>query len=70
MPFADLRDRLKGWRENAVGTATDTCTSCCSVKGVVLNHKKLFRLVPEERLTVRRRGGRKRGVQQLQSIRS
>jgi hypothetical protein len=62
MSFADLRDRLKCWRGNAVGTATDTCTSCCSVRGVVLNHKKLFRLVREERLTVRRRGGRKKTV--------
>jgi putative transposase len=27
--------------------------------GVAVNHKKLFRLYREERLTVRRRGGRK-----------
>lgn len=27
-------------------------------EGIVLNHKKLFRLYREERLTVRRRGGR------------
>lgn len=31
-------------------------------EGVVLNHKKLFRLYREERLTVRRRGGRKRAL--------
>jgi putative transposase len=30
--------------------------------GVALNHKKLFRLYREERLTVRRRGGRKRAL--------
>jgi len=30
--------------------------------GIVLNHKKLFRLYREERLTVRRRGGRKRAL--------
>ena len=30
--------------------------------GVVVNHKKLFRLYREERLTVRRRGGRKRAL--------
>jgi transposase InsO family protein len=30
--------------------------------GVVVNHKKLFRLYREERLTVRRRGGRKRAI--------
>ena len=31
-------------------------------EGVALNHKKLFRLYREERLTVRRRGGRKRAI--------
>jgi putative transposase len=30
--------------------------------GVAVNHKKLFRLYREERLTVRRRGGRKRAI--------
>ena len=27
-----------------------------------MNHKKLFRLYPEEKLTVRKRGGRKRAI--------
>ena len=31
-------------------------------EGIVVNHKKLFRLYCEERLTVRRRGGRKRAL--------
>src|SRR5215469_11500730 len=31
-------------------------------EGVELNHKKLFRIYREERLTVRRRGGRKRAL--------
>jgi putative transposase len=31
-------------------------------EGIVLNHKKLFRLYRDERLTVRRRGGRKRAL--------
>ena len=31
-------------------------------EGIGLNHKKLFRLYREERLTVRRRGGRKRAL--------
>jgi putative transposase len=31
-------------------------------EGVTLNHKKLFRLYREEKLTVRRRGGRKRAL--------
>lgn len=31
-------------------------------ESIVVNHKKLFRLYREERLTVRRRGGRKRAL--------
>jgi putative transposase len=31
-------------------------------EGIELNHKKLFRIHREERLTVRRRGGRKRAL--------
>ena len=31
-------------------------------EGIEVNHKKLFRLYREERLTVRRRGGRKRAI--------
>ena len=31
-------------------------------EGILLNHKRLFRLYREERLTVRRRGGRKRAL--------
>jgi putative transposase len=31
-------------------------------EGYVINHKKLFRLYREEKLTVRRRGGRKRAI--------
>jgi putative transposase len=31
-------------------------------EGIVLNHKKLYRLYREERLTVRKRGGRKRAL--------
>jgi transposase InsO family protein len=33
-----------------------------SPKGDALNHKKLFRLYREEKLTVRKRGGRKRAI--------
>src|SRR3954466_803420 len=32
------------------------------LEGYLINHKKLFRLYREERLTVRRRGGRKRAL--------
>ena len=31
-------------------------------EGVILNHKKLYRLYREERLMVRKRGGRKRAI--------
>ena len=31
-------------------------------EGLVVNHKKLFRLYREEKLAVRRRGGRKRAI--------
>jgi putative transposase len=31
-------------------------------EGIELNHKKLYRLYREERLTVRKRGGRKRAL--------
>ena len=31
-------------------------------QGIKINHKKLYRLYREERLTVRRRGGRKRAL--------
>ena len=31
-------------------------------QGIKLNHKKLYRLYKEERLTVRKRGGRKRAL--------
>jgi putative transposase len=38
-------------------------------EGVMLNHKKLFRLYREERLSVRRRSGRKR-ILRRQGLRS
>ena len=59
---AELRGRLKalaserrrfGYRRLHIRLKRD---------GVALNHKKLFRLYREERLTVRRRGGRKRAL--------
>ena len=40
---------------------TDASTSC-SAEGTHMNHKKLRRLYAEERLQVRRRGGRKRAL--------
>jgi hypothetical protein len=36
---------------------------CCSAReGHLVNHKRLFRLYREEKLTVRKRGGRKRAI--------
>ncbi len=47
---------------SAGASATGGCTSCLRREGYVVNHKRLFRLYREERLTVRRRGGRKRAM--------
>jgi len=48
------------WRRAAAGSATVAFICCC--EWVLVNHKKLFRLYREERLTVRKRGGRKRAL--------
>ena len=53
---AGIRKRLN-WPSSADGSATAVCTSCFR-----LNHKKLYRSYREERLTVRKRGGRKRAL--------
>jgi len=37
-------------------------TSCSPANGIAMNHKTLLRLYCEERLQVRRRGGRKRAL--------
>ena len=50
------------WRTSAAASATVGCISCSSVKAIGVNHKKLFRLYREERLMVRKRGGRKRAL--------
>ena len=47
---------------SAGGLATGGCISCCAGKAIAVNHKRLFRLYREERLMVRRRGGRKRAM--------
>lgn len=44
---------------NADALAIDTC-KLLRRESFVVNHKRLFRLYKEERLIVRRRGGRKR----------
>ena len=50
------------WLRNAAASATGACCYPAAARGSALNHKKLFRLYREERLTVRKRGGRKRAL--------
>ena len=50
------------WRPCAGASAIGACTSCSTREGIRMNHKKLRRLYREERLQVRRRGGRKRAL--------
>ena len=47
---------------SAGGSAIAACMCCSKREGFVINHKRLFRLYREERLAVRRRGGRKRAI--------
>jgi len=55
-----LRTRLKELAAVPAGSATDGCTCCCGERA--LRHKKLYRIYREERLVVRKRGGRKRAL--------
>ena len=50
------------WPRSGAGSAIGACCSCCRREGTLVNHKKLRRLYREERLQVRRRGGRKRAL--------
>ena len=54
--------RCGSWRPSAGGSAIGGCTCCCGGRASRLNHKKLYRLYREERLAVRKRGGRKRAL--------
>ena len=47
---------------SAGASATGVCIFCLGREGIRLNRKKLYRLYKEERLTVRKRGGRKRAL--------
>ena len=49
-------------RTNVAGLAIAGWRSCSGVKGKGMNLKKVYRLYREERLTVRKRGGRKRAL--------
>lgn len=58
----DLRARLKALASERRRFGYRRLHILLKREGIVLNHKKLFRLYREERLTVRRRGGRKRAL--------
>ena len=57
-----LRDRLKALADERRRFGYRRLHILLRREGVGVNHKKLFRLYREERLTVRRRGGRKRAL--------
>lgn len=59
---AELRLRLKALASERRRFGYRRLHILLKREGVALNHKKLFRLYREERLTVRRRGGRKRAL--------
>jgi len=59
---AALRERLKALANERRRFGYRRLHILLKRAGVVINHKKLFRLYREERLTVRRRGGRKRAI--------
>jgi putative transposase len=59
---AELRARLKALASERRRFGYRRLHILLKREGIALNHKKLFRLYREERLTVRRRGGRKRAL--------
>ena len=59
---AGLRTRLKALASERRRFGYRRLHILLKREGIVLNHKKLSRLYREERLTVRRRGGRKRAL--------
>ena len=59
---SDLRDRMKALAQERRRFGYRRLHVLLKREGRVVNHKKLFRLYREEKLTVRRRGGRKRAI--------
>jgi len=59
---AALRDRLKALAHERRRFGYRRLHVLLKREGYAVNHKRLFRLYREERLTVRRRGGRKRAL--------
>ena len=52
----------RNWLRNGAASATGVWGCYWPGKGVRINRKKLYRLYREERLTVRKRGGRRRAL--------
>lgn len=59
---AELRDALKDLANKRRRFGYRRLHILLGRQGIAVNHKKLYRLYKEERLTVRRRGGRKRAI--------
>lgn len=57
-----LRERMKAIAQDRRRFGYRRLLVMLRREGLVVNHKKLFRLYREEKLTVRRRGGRKRAI--------
>ncbi len=57
-----LRDRLRALAAERRRFGYRRLGVLLAREGMIMNHKKLFRLYREERLAVRRRGGRKRAL--------
>jgi putative transposase len=58
----ELREELKGLANERRRFGYRRLHLLLQRKGIEVNHKKLFRIYREEKLTVRRRGGRKRAI--------
>lgn len=59
---ADLRERMKAIAHERRRFGYRRVLVLLKREGYVINHKKLYRLYREEKLAVRRRGGRKRAI--------
>ncbi len=59
---ADLRQRMRAIAQERRRFGYRRLHVLLRREGYLINHKKLFRLYREEKLTVRRRGGRKRAI--------
>src|SRR5690606_29444271 len=59
---ADLRERMKAIAHEGRRFGYRRVLVLLKREGYVINHKKLYRLYREEKLAVRRRGGRKRAI--------